>query len=329
MVQFLSHRLTALTSVVAIALVAWLAQGAIAPLAGHCQAVGCQCWYCDHPLVNGVCPDTQDGGCIGCLGSCTSENSCLWAGQAGGCGPISCGCRDSDCQAQEEPTSTPPLPTPTPTPPAGCPPPGEVRTFEFLTPPTISEIPYRPNYPVVVGQDPQRTGFELHLVFTGGRYEYKTQELEQWCGPDGAGMTQGRYPDDCPDGEWHWECPWRCAECYDDPLAAGQVRMRLADSAVQWIQGELASRYTGARLQEGLPRIWQLPDVWGRMTYDTWWRYAPGYPDRYSTGPVDPGVHGGKVVVWTTGTPRSGPQVVERAFAVPVYLKDTTETELQ
>jgi hypothetical protein len=39
---------------------------------------------------------------------------------------------------------------------------------------------------------------------------------------------------------------------------------------------------------------------------------------------VDPGTHGGKLVVWTTGTPKSPPQVVERPFEVPVYLLDTT-----
>ena len=30
--------------------------------------------------------------------------------------------------------------------------------------------------------------------------------------------------------------------------------MRLADSHVEWIQGELAARYTGAQPKEGLPR---------------------------------------------------------------------------
>jgi hypothetical protein len=60
------------------------------------------------------------------------------------------------------------------------------------------------------------------------------------------------------------------------------------------------------------------------MSVDQWWFYAPGKPDILSNGPLDPGIHGGKIVGWTTGTPKSAPQVVERAFSVPVFLMDTT-----
>jgi hypothetical protein len=54
------------------------------------------------------------------------------------------------------------------------------------------------------------------------------------------------------------------------------------------------------------------------------WRYAPGQPDVLSQGPLDPGIHGGKIVGTTRGTPLNPPQIVERAFSVPVYLLDTT-----
>ena len=47
---------------------------------------------------------------------------------------------------------------------------------------------------------------------------------------------------------------------------------------MEWIQGELASRYTGAEPKEGLPRTWQLPGVYGQMSVDQWWIYAPGKP---------------------------------------------------
>ena len=67
------------------------------------------------------------------------------------------------------------------------------------------------------------------------------------------------------------------------------------------------------------------PEPWhGQMTVDQWWIYAPGRPDVLSNGPLDPGIHGGKIVGWTTGTPKSPPQLVERAFEVPVFLMDTT-----
>ena len=86
---------------------------------------------------------------------------------------------------------------------------------------------------------------------------------------------QGRYPDDCPAGAWHYICPIRCTACYDDLFAAPQIRMRLADPALDWIQGELAARYPGAQPKEGLPRTWQIAGVANRMRYDAWWRYAP------------------------------------------------------
>ena len=37
-----------------------------------------------------------------------------------------------------------------------------------------------------------------------------------------------------------------------------------------------------------------------------------------------PVLHGGKIVGTTKGTPLNPPQIVERAFSVPVYLLDTT-----
>jgi hypothetical protein len=289
----------------------------------------CQCWYCaDYEWNEGVatCHSPCDHGCAGAcayndanpkLGNCSAI-----AGQ--GCGPV-CGCRSSDCQGGPNPTSEPPPPaTPPPPIPAGCPAPDETRDDERTIPPQLAGITFEPAYPVVVGQDPDRQGFRLHIQGQGGRYEHKTQRLEQWCGPASAGEAQGRYPADCPHSEWHWECPWRCAECYDDPFAAVQINMRLADSAVAWIQGELASRYTGARLKEGLPHTWQLSGVANQMAFDLWWRYAPGQPDVLSTGPVDPGSHGGRVLAWTTGTPKSAPQLVQAAFEAPVYLLDTT-----
>ena len=239
----------------------------------------------------------------------------------GGCGPV-CGCRDSDCGGGPVPTGNPPTPvvTPEPTPPPDCPAPGEVREWINLIPPKLTFAGFKPDHPVVVEQDPDKQGFQMHITGTGGRYEHKTQRLEKVC--DDQPEPINGTPQPCR--EWHYECPIRCAECYNDPFAGIQVRMRLADSTMEWIQGELASRYTGAEPKEGLPRTWQLPGVYGQMSVDQWWIYAPGKPDILSNGPLDPGIHGGKIVGWTTGTPKSAPQRVAAPFAVPVYLLDTT-----
>lgn len=325
------RRLVVAAGIGGLALTITALAAAVAPQPVKCAGGVCQCWYCPsyHWGDDDGDGDSEfycDSACTtGCVGNCDS-GACRQVPGQGGCGPV-CSCRQSDCAVEPVPTENPPTVVPTPTappPPADCPGLGEKRKDTRLIPPTIGEAKYRPDHPVAVEQDPNRTGFELHLVFRGGRYEYKTQELEEWCGPAGAGQSQGRHPANCPNGEWHYECPWRCVECFDDPLDTGQVRMRLADPTVDWIQKDLAARYPGAQLKEGLPRVWQLAGLRGRMAYDAWWQYAPGSPDKLSNGPIDPGIHGGQIWVWTIGTPKSEPQLVKRAFEVPVYLLDTT-----
>ena len=125
MAQFLSHRFQALKSksvklavsaflLAVIGVAIWWIASATAPQQALCQSP-CLCRYCDEPTINGRCPTSGDGGCIGCAGACAGDNDCRWSGSAGGCGPISCGCRDSDCAAQPEPTSPPATAVPTPT----------------------------------------------------------------------------------------------------------------------------------------------------------------------------------------------------------------------
>ena len=329
MAQYLSQRFQALKSrpakVAGAALLLavsgpaiWLVVTATAPQPALCQSV-CQCWYCDEPVINGVCPSSGDGGCIGCAGACASPDNCLWSGSLGGCGPISCGCRDSDCAAAPQPTVPPATPVPTPTPPPGCPDPGAPPTWIEIIKPRIAAVDYEPDHPVVIGQDPDRRGFDLLLNATGGQARRWRRATQQFC-DDGGGI----YPADCPDGPWHWDCPDRIIEHYDDPFQAIEVRMRLADASVEWIEEDLPGRYYGAARKEGLPHVWALRGVNGQMAVAQRWRYAPGQPDVLSTGPIDPGIHGGKTVGTTRGTPLNPPQIVERPFSVPVYLLDTT-----
>ena len=93
MAQLLSHRLQALKSrparlaasallLAVIVLVIWLIATASAPQQALCQTP-CLCRYCDEPTVNGRCPTSGDGGCIGCAGACTSPNNCEWSGSSG------------------------------------------------------------------------------------------------------------------------------------------------------------------------------------------------------------------------------------------------------
>ena len=327
-----------------------------APKPASCDGGLCQCWYCEDEINSQCYVDGHPSSPIGCVGACAYNDTqpqlpgdCSQVPGQGGCGPDIIGCRSGDCPAQggngsgnATPTPTPvpgstavpltplpPTPTPRPEPPipaaCGALTPGEVREWTNLIPPTIADPEIDPDHPVVVGQDPDKQGFRIHLVFRGGRYEYRTQRLEKWCGPDSAGEAQGRYPTACgEDAEWHYECPVRCTECYNDPLDLGQIHMRLADSTKAWIEGELAARYPGTRPLEGLPQTWQIEGLHNQMQYDAWWVYKPGYPDILSTGPIDPGIHGGRIVVSTTGTPKSAPQTVQAGYEAQVFLMDTT-----
>ena len=316
----------------------------------YCEGI-CQCWYCDD-FTNGVCTvDGHPSGPIGCAGACAYNDRMPWLpptcsqyNGVGGCGYV-VACRAGDCPARggggaPTPTPTPlegipptavPTPTATPRPippiPAACGDlaAGEVREWTNLIPPTIAEPEIEPEHIVTIGQDPDKRGFRIHLVFTGGRYEYRTQRLEQWCGPAAARFSQGRYGVRCTgDVEWHYECPVRCTECYDDPLALAQIHMRLADSSKAWIETELAARYPGTRPLENLPHTWDIAGTKDQMRYDAWWAYKPGSPEPASTGPIDPGVHGGRIVLTTKGTPKSAPQTAQAPYEAKVFLLDTT-----
>jgi hypothetical protein len=284
---------------------------AASPTPTTCNGL-CQCWYWEHYRWEDGRYVTS-GPCLqGCVGACQGVNNCVQVPGQGGCGPI-CACRNADCR---------PTPTPAPTQP---PPPTDVACPLIdkvnLLPPAISKPTFEPDYPVVLAQDPTKYGFKIHLVFTGGRYEHWIQRLWQgeclvWSTPEPGKEAA------CLKHEY--TCENRCVECYDDPLNLGLIHMRLADSSLAWINGELQARYPGAHPQEGLPHSWDIKGVQNKMRYDAWWTYKPGQPDSTSSGPIDPGIHGGRIVITTKGTPKSAPQTVQTGYSVPVYLPDST-----
>ncbi len=195
-------------------------------------------------------------------------------------------------------------PTPTPVPPT-C---DVGRITVHVEEPAISWA-YEPEYPVAVHQDPTFRGFDILIEAEGGWAEKRQVQLEQEC-RDGSGT----YPEDCPDEAWEWVCFERVLEHHDDPLVRIDMPMRLEDSSVAWIEGYLRQRYYGAARKEPLPWVFHL------------WQ---GEAMQVSTGLMeyagqDPGVHGGRIMGTTRGTPLNLPQVVEQPYSVPVYLLDTT-----
>ena len=274
----------------------------------------CQGCYCD-AILNGTCfVNGRPSGCIGCAGTCTSDNNCECQAGVGGCGARLAWCRDSDCRRRERPTSTPaPIPTATPVPPA-C---DDGHIYDHIEEP-FAEWDYEPDYPVVVHQDPQFRGFDIVINAQGGFAETREIKLEQLCNDgDSAGSSTGVFPADCPNAAWTWNCTEEVLAHYDDPIVKIDLPMRLANSSVGWIEGELRSRYYGASRKEPLPRIFEL-----------WQGEAMAVQTGLFDSPAqDPGVHGGKIIVLTKGTPLNEPQRLALPFSVPVHLLDTTLTE--
>ena len=263
----------------------------------------CQGCYCDS-IINGTCMvNGRPSACIGCVGSCINPGECQCRAGVGGCGAVIAWCRGSDCQPRDEPTATPtPAPTPTPPPPV-C----QERIYDFIQPPQVVDWVHRPDYPTVVGQDSTFRGFDLVIAAAGGYAETRQVALEQLC-PDGS-----TDPAHCP-ADWRWQCTENVLVHYDDPLVAVDLPMRLADSSMAWLNGELPQRYYHASPKEGLPKTFYL------------WR---GEAMSVQTGlfdykAQDPGVHGGRILVTTKGTPLNPPQQISQPYEVKVHLLDTT-----
>ena len=183
----LRRRILSLGAIVALAALigvgVWLSEK---PQPAYC-ATSCQCCYCDErPTVSAwstVAPPVAS-----VAWRCTKRRRRFLrtfrrpAGAAAGETLSGAGIPTAvlkPAPIQNPPTPVPPRPTPPP--PPTCPALGEVREWTNLIPPKIGKPEYKPDHPVVLGQDPNKTGFEIHLTFDGGRYEHKTQRLEKVC----------------------------------------------------------------------------------------------------------------------------------------------------
>jgi hypothetical protein len=270
--------------------------------AGLCQ--GC---YCD-AIINGTCyVNGRPSGCIGCVGACAGDNDCQCVPGWGGCGAQLAWCRSSDCAPRPEPTATATEPTPTPVPPT-C---DSGGTYIHIEEPAASWY-YEPDYPVAIHQDPTFRGFDIVIDAQGGWAEKRELALQQRCE-----SISGEYPADCPDDDWYWRCEEVVLEHHDDPLIKIELPMRLADSSVEWIEKDLSARYYHAQRQEPLPKVFELWEG-AAMSVRTG---LFDYPAE------DPGVHGGKIILLTRGTPLNQPQRLALPYSVPVYLMDSTIQE--
>jgi hypothetical protein len=194
---------------------------------------------------------------------------------------------------------------------------------------TVRAAKISPNFPVVVGQDPAKTGVALGVSMSVPpvyvSYNVLTESSETSCGWGGYG-----YPGDNCEGrgsEWRTttvvtqQCV-RVTETYVDRLANIGVSMNLAQSSIDWITGELAAKYPGARVFQA---DWNLfpgtAGAGGFIADNTGFSYQWN-----SLQTRDPGRYIVNVNGSTTGTQYTGPRGF--SFSQETFSVDLLEVAL-
>ncbi len=194
---------------------------------------------------------------------------------------------------------------------------------------TVRANKIAPNFPVVVGQDPNKTGVTLGVSMSVPpvyvSYNVLTESSETSCGWGGYG-----YPGDNCEGkgsEWRTstvitrKCE-RVTETYTDRLANIGVSMNLAQSSIDWITGELAVKYPGARVyQENWNLFPGTRGAGGFISDNTGFSYQW---DALQTR--DPGKYIVNVNGSTTGTQYTGPRGF--SFSQETFSVDLLEVAL-
>jgi len=158
------------------------------------------------------------------------------------------------------------------------PPPPVQRCTPTYAPPTITMASQDPPYPVVIGQDPEDVGVDVVIAVVGGV------------------KTNG-----CNEG------PPR-----DTIAAIDLIDVNLSTESRNWITGELAQKYPGARVLDNYP------------LHPAATRNGLGSTNaslRFHLAPRDPGTYLAQVrAVGTYG------ETNVQVFSIPVYLLDATIT---
>jgi hypothetical protein len=162
----------------------------------------------------------------------------------GSCGqsPIGCTPEQLALLASLDPASVP-----TPPPPPGTPSCPSPRVIPGAI--TFSAEKVAPNYPLVVGQDPNRRGADVRFHASVAPTIYITYEAqpEYRCAPR-AGSPGGNG---CPVNTRREIDEWVCIEVqqsFNECIASARGSASLSDASRDWILHELSNRYPGAYL---------------------------------------------------------------------------------
>lgn len=184
---------------------------------------------------------------------------------------------------------------------------------------TIRANKIAPNNPVVVGQDPDKTGvtFALSLTVPPVLYSYNVKNSHTRCEGSGCGQAPGVGPVTII----NWETCDRVTEQYTDRLASIVAVADLSQASVEWIEGELAQRFPGAHVfQAHWPLFPGFPSAGGGIGSDRFSMQWDRVPFR------DPGKYVLTVNGATTGTEVSPPRAF--SWAREVFGVDLLESAL-
>ena len=230
-----------------------------------------------------------------------------------------------------------------PTPPTDtCP-----RDWEIIAAdPTYSALKIEPNYPVVVGQDPEKRGVDLLAGVTVPpvivRFNVEKRipgdRVCRWHEGTGYGGCDGGYDRlDSPTGHWYTDGHWgvdqdttticeRQTRTYPDAVTNLSITAELDPESIAWIEtGDLQQRYPGAKVYQAEWPLWpgMMPSKTtisaDRATFLLEW-------DRLQL--LDPGYYRVIISGQTKGTPYTAPRLLdydERAFSVAVVVTALTK----
>lgn len=184
---------------------------------------------------------------------------------------------------------------------------------------TIRANKIAPNNPVVVGQDPDKTGVTLSvsLSIPSVYYSYNVKNSHSRCEGTGCGQPPGFGPVTII----NWETCDRVTETYVDRLATLSVSANLSQASIDWITGELAQRHPGAQVfQPNWGLFPGLPGSGGGIG-------TAAFSMQWSRVPFrDPGQYLVNINGATTGTPVSPPRSF--TWAREVFAVNLIETAL-
>lgn len=243
-------------------------------------------------------------------GSCTTSPT--------GCPDELCAANPVACGLPTPPPTSSETPEPTPTDPPTCPGPTISQAI-----PSLSISATAPNYPVVVGQDPDKRGVDIvasvripPVIYTW--YEPRYEQAQE-CRASGSG------PSNCTrgNGQPGWlrtvpvlvGCEFRQTS-YEERITNVIARSEITDTSADWIVNDLGAHWYGAHVKQASFNLLRFGTLTGGCAGGTCSVNLTALEVPYA----DPGFHTLTIRVGTAGTPVTRPRVLNQTGEVGVWV---------